>query len=81
MEQGFADQIGKTLIVLGVVLVAAGALFVAAPRVGPFRFGHLPGDWAYHGKRITFYFPLGTSLLLSAALTLLLWIISLIFRR
>lgn len=81
MGQEFANQIGKALIILGVILVAAGALFLAAPRFGFLRIGHLPGNWVYHGKRITFYFPLGASLLASVGLTLLLWILSLIIRR
>ena len=39
----------------------------------PFKLGRLPGDIFIHGKNSSFYFPLTTCILLSVALTLLLW--------
>jgi hypothetical protein len=41
----------------------------------PFRFGRLPGDIVVRGKNSVFYFPLTTSILLSAFLSLVLWLI------
>ncbi len=38
--------------------------------------GRLPGDFAWRGKNSAVYFPLGSSLLLSVLLTLLLYILS-----
>ncbi len=75
-------ELGKLLLLFGVILVAAGALLVFGVRPGglPFRLGRLPGDIAYHGRNTTFYFPIVTCLVLSVGLTLLLWLISL-FRR
>ena len=67
--------LGKTLIVLGVVLVATGLLVLAAGKL-PF-LGRLPGDIVIRRPGFTFYFPLGTSILLSVLLSLLLWL----FRR
>ncbi len=67
---------GRTLIVAGLVLVALGLLLTLGQRL-PFKPGRLPGDIVVSGKNTTFYFPVITSLLVSAILTLVLWI----FRR
>jgi hypothetical protein len=72
-------ELGKVLLVLGVVLVAAGALLVFGVRL-PSRLGRLPGDIAYQGRNGSFYFPIVTCILLSLALTLLMWIVN-FFRR
>lgn len=64
--------LGKAIIVLGLVLVVLGALVLLAPRV-PW-IGRLPGDILVRRPGSTFYFPLTTCLLLSAALTLALWL-------
>lgn len=72
-------ELGKLLLLFGVILVAAGALLAFGAKL-PFRLGRLPGDIAYHGRSTTFYFPIVTCLVLSVGLTLLLWLISL-FRR
>ena len=72
-------ELGRLLLFLGLILVAVGAALVFGARL-PFRLGRLPGDIAYQGRNTTFYFPLVTCLVLSLALTLLLWIVS-VFRR
>ena len=64
----------RTLIVIGLVLVAAGLLFNFAGRL-PFRLGRLPGDIYIHGRNSTFYFPLATCILLSVLFSLVLWIV------
>jgi len=71
--------LGKLLLVLGTVLVAVGVVLMLGARL-PFRLGRLPGDIVYRGGRATFYFPIVTCVVLSAVLTLLLWLLSL-FRR
>lgn len=68
--------LGKTLIVLGGLLLLAGLLLTWGPRL-PFRAGRLPGDFVWHGRSATVYFPLGTCLVLSILFSL----ISLFFRR
>jgi hypothetical protein len=68
--------LGKTLMLLGCLLLAAGLLITFGPRL-PFRAGRLPGDFVWRGKSATLYFPLGTCLLLSIVFSL----ISLLFRR
>ena len=72
-------ELGKTLLAIGFVLVVAGMFLISGARL-PFRLGRLPGDIAYHGRNGSFYFPVVTCLLLSVALTLILWIVNL-FRR
>ena len=72
-------ELGKVLLILGVVLVGAGALLVFGVKL-PFRLGRLPGDIAYQGRNSSFYFPIVTCILLSLGLTLLMWIVN-FFRR
>jgi Protein of unknown function (DUF2905) len=72
-------ELGKMLLVGGVVLVGAGALLVFGARL-PFRLGRLPGDISYQGRHGSFYFPIVTCIILSAALTLVFWIVN-YFRR
>lgn len=68
-------DLGKLLIIVGLVLVAAGAVLVAAGRFH-LPIGRLPGDFTIRGKGYTFYFPLATSILLSALISLVLWLLS-----
>lgn len=74
-----ARELGKWLILVGVILAAIGGLFFLGGRL-PFRLGRLPGDVAIQGRRGSFYFPIVTCILLSAVLTLVMWIFS-AFRR
>ncbi len=61
---------GKTLILLGAVLMVLGVVFVLAPKI-PF-LGKLPGDIHLKGKNWSFSFPVVTSIVISIVLTLLL---------
>lgn len=70
---------GRALITIGLLLVAAGVLFIFMERL-PFRVGRLPGDIEVRGKNSVFYFPLATSLLLSVLLSLGLWLFNRFFR-
>lgn len=65
---------GKTLIVFGVLLVLVGLVLVFAPRV-PW-LGHLPGDIRIEREGFRLYVPLTTCLLLSALISLVLYLIS-----
>ncbi len=69
------SEIGKTLIAAGLALALIGALLLIAGRIG-LPLGRLPGDFSYRGKRVSFFFPLGTSILISVVLSLLLYLIS-----
>jgi hypothetical protein len=67
--------LGRSLIILGIVLVVTGAVVSFGDRL-PIRFGRLPGDIVYRGKNSVFYFPLMTSILLSVILSLVMWLFS-----
>ena len=71
----YAEIVGRSLIALGVLLVAIGLALEFGPRM-PFRIGRLPGDIYIHRGNSTFYFPIVTCILVSAMLTLLLWIVN-----
>jgi hypothetical protein len=73
MEATPVNDLGRMLIVLGVVMVLVGLALLLAGRV-PW-LGRLPGDISIQRGNWSFYFPLGTSILLSIVLTLLLWLI------
>ena len=61
----------RALIVIGCALVAIGLLWPWIARLG---LGRLPGDiWIQRGG-FTFYAPIATSILVSLALSLLLWL-------
>jgi hypothetical protein len=67
-------SLSRLLIALGIALVAVGLLVSFAGRL-PFKLGHLPGDIYMHGRHSSFYFPLATCILLSALVSLVLWIL------
>ncbi|HEY8033847.1 MAG TPA: DUF2905 domain-containing protein [Methylocella sp.] len=60
----------RTLILLGLILVAVGLLW---RWIGVLRLGRLPGDIVFQHQNFTFYLPLTTGLLVSVVLTLILW--------
>ena len=73
------SDLGKLLIILGILLVVVGVSLTLLSRTN-LPLGRLPGDILYRGKNTTFYFPLATSILLSVVLTVLLYIVGK-FRR
>jgi Protein of unknown function (DUF2905) len=72
-------ELGKLLLIVGVVSFAAGALLFLGGKL-PFRLGHLPGDISYQGRNTSFYFPIVTCIVVSVVLTLIFWIVN-AFRR
>jgi hypothetical protein len=66
------SDLGRFLIIAGVVLAVVGVVLLLAPKI-PW-LGRLPGDITYRRGNFTFYFPLGTSILLSVILTLILYL-------
>jgi Protein of unknown function (DUF2905) len=66
-------DLGKLLMVLGLVLVVAGVLLTVLGRAN-LPLGRLPGDIVYRGKNATFYFPLATSVVVSVALSIVLYV-------
>lgn len=74
-------QLGKLLLIAGGMMVILGLLLMLGSKASFFGLGRLPGDIAYKGKSFTFYFPIVTSLVLSAVLTLVLWLVSVLTRK
>jgi len=71
------QQIGKWLILAGILVAVLGALMVLLGRVGLFR---LPGDLHFGGRNWRIYFPIASCIIISVILTLILWLIN-HFRR
>lgn len=63
-----SPELGRFLVVIGVLLVVVGGLTMAGIRL---PFGRLPGDIAIAGDRGGLFIPLGTMLLVSIVLTVL----------
>jgi len=72
-------ELGRLLLVVGLLLVGAGLLLSYGGKL-PFRLGRLPGDIHYTGRHGSLYFPVVTCIVLSLALTLILWIVNSIRR-
>lgn len=68
-------ELGKVLIAFGVILLVLGFLFIGAARLH-LPLGRLPGDFYHRGRNTSFYFPLATSILVSLALSAILYFIS-----
>ncbi len=66
-------SLGKSLIVLGLIIAAVGVLLTLAGRI-PW-LGRLPGDIYIKRENFTFYFPLATSIIISVVLSLILWLL------
>jgi hypothetical protein len=64
--------VGRALIIIGLVIAAAGLLITWGAPIG-----RLPGDFQVRRGNVSFYFPLATSIIASLLLTLILWL----FRR
>lgn len=65
--------LGKMLIIIGLCVLAIGIALILFDKI-PW-FGRLPGDISYEGKRVHFYFPITTCILISLIITLILWIL------
>ena len=66
------SDLGRFLIVIGVLLVLVGAGLLLAPKI-PW-LGKLPGDISFKRGNVSFYFPLGTCILISVILTLIMYL-------
>lgn len=80
------DGLGKLLVAVGIAVAAAGSIVLLADRFPILGHlfswvGKLPGDISIKRDNFNLFFPLGTSILLSVLLTLVLYLLSWIFRR
>ena len=71
-----AQQIGRTMMIFGALLLAVGTFFYFGGRLFP--LGQLPGDFHFGGENWSVHFPLATCAIISIVLSLLL---NLFFRR
>jgi Protein of unknown function (DUF2905) len=70
------QEIGKLVLIVGLMLVAAGAILWRFP--GLLRWiGKLPGDISVQKGNFSFYFPVVTCIVISLVITILSWL----FRR
>jgi hypothetical protein len=66
------SEFGRFLIIIGAILVLVGVVLWLSPKI-PW-LGHLPGDIVIKREKFSFYFPLGTCILISIILTLILYL-------
>jgi hypothetical protein len=78
-KAAFMQDLGRTLIFLGLALAFAGVVILALGRFN-LPLGRLPGDLKWQGRGWFVSVPLATSILVSVLLSLILWIASR-FRR
>jgi hypothetical protein len=64
--------VSRFLITLGIVLVVAG---LAWPFLAKLGLGRLPGDIHVEREGFSFYFPITTGLIISAVISLVLWLL------
>jgi hypothetical protein len=63
----------RWLIIFGVVLIAAGLLWPVLQKLG---LGRLPGDIVIERENFRLYFPIVTSLIISAVMSVILWLLN-----
>jgi hypothetical protein len=68
------EPLGRSLVVLGIVLAAIGAVLLLGPRVP--LLGRLPGDIRIDRDGLTIYLPIATMLILSVVLSVILSLFS-----
>jgi hypothetical protein len=64
------EPVGRTLLIIGIVIAIVGIVLVLAPRI-PF-IGRLPGDIRIERDGVVVFIPLGTMLVVSLILTVVL---------
>lgn len=65
------NDLGKLLIISGLLLVGIGLFLTFGNK---FSITRLPGDIRIERENFTFFFPLGTCLLVSLLFSLILWL-------
>ncbi len=75
MPSDVTQALGRTILLVGILLAAAG-LFLLFGKHLPGFLGRLPGDITLRRGNVRVYLPLGTCVLLSLILTLVLAFLS-----
>ena len=71
------EDLGKVLIILGVVIISAGIMILFVPRL-PFigeHLGKLPGDIHIKKEGFSFYFPITSCIIISLVISLILYLL------
>ena len=58
----------KILIILGIIILAAGILY---PYIKKISLGQLPGDLVFKSENSTLFFPIVSCIIVSVVLTIL----------
>lgn len=66
------NDFGRILIISGLLLLGIGLFLSYGEKLN--LLGRLPGDIRIEREGFSFYFPLGTCLLVSLLLSLFLWL-------
>ncbi len=74
------ENIGRYLMIGGVILFVMGGLVFLASKFG-IPFGRLPGDIRIERENFSFYFPLASSILISIVLTIILNVIFRLYKK
>ena len=74
------SDLGRWLIVAGVVFLVVGALLLVGGRFFPW-LGRLPGDIRIEGENTRVFIPITTMILLSVIGTIILNVLIRLFRR
>ena len=74
------ENIGRFLMIGGIILFVVGGLIFLASKFG-IPFGRLPGDIRIERDSFSFYFPLASSILISIVLTILFNIVIRFFKK
>ena len=69
------NELGKTILGLGLLLALIGAVLLLAGRIG-LPLGRLPGDVVYKGKHVTVFFPIVTCILISIVASVVVYLLS-----
>ena len=67
------QQIGKVMLIVGAGVAGTGALFYVLGRLGVTK---LPGDFSFGGRNWRVYFPIGICIIVSAVLTVVIWLVT-----
>ncbi|MCW5937148.1 MAG: DUF2905 domain-containing protein [Fimbriimonadaceae bacterium] len=75
------QEIGKWAVAAGLTIAAIGAaIWLLGAFLPGLRIGRLPGDIVVERPNFSFYFPIATMILVSAVLTLVMWIVGMVRR-
>ncbi|HUL43261.1 MAG TPA: DUF2905 domain-containing protein [Bacteroidota bacterium] len=72
-------SLGKVLVLLGIVITGIGFVMMFSDKI-PF-LGRLPGDISVKRENFQVYIPITTSILISVAASVILWLISLVNKK